>query len=228
MGGKEGLAGTAPSLLTEPPVEKRTTRNDKTRRFWHSCVEGGAAGLDGLNLSSRQGLAVEAGGEVIPVEENAFGRGDGAEVGASSAADTSLGLDGLAEGAELLGVVTVGAEAVVGGAVGEGSGERVGGRGGGGLGRVGDGSCRERGLKSAPNGSGTRGGWTGVVEGGCTEGIKVPHPPREMVDIPGIERLPRKRMEGMRSACTAAWRRVLVANMVSVLGTGIGMDWDWR
>jgi hypothetical protein len=45
----------------------------------------------------------------------------------------------------------------------------------------------------------------------------------EASDIPGIVRLPMKRMEGVRSACTAAWRRTLVVNMV-----GVAMLWGFE
>ncbi len=106
-------------------------------------MQGGTAGLDSLNLGSRQRLAVEARGEVIAVEEDALGRSDRAERGAGVAADASVCADGLAERAELLGVVAVGAESGVGGAASEGCGEGVAGRGGMGLGRVVDGSCRD-------------------------------------------------------------------------------------
>ena len=34
--------------------------------------------------------------------------------------------------------------------------------------------------------------------------------------VPGIIRLPMNRMEGVRSACWAAWRRTLVENMVAI------------
>jgi hypothetical protein len=140
---------------------------------------------------------VEARGQVVAVEEDALGRNDGAQLGASSAADASVGPDGLAEGPELLGVVAVGTEGGVRGAAGEGCGERVGRRGRVGLGRVVDGGC----------------GMFGSVSLAARIGA---HVPSEMSDIPGIVRLPMNRMEGVRSACTAAWRRTLEVNMVAV------------
>lgn len=84
---------------------------------------------------------MEARRELVAVEGDALGRGDGAELGAGSVADAAAGLDGLAEGTELLGVVPVGAEGGVRRAAGEGCRERVGRGRGMGLGRVVDGCC---------------------------------------------------------------------------------------
>lgn len=54
---------------------------------------------------------MEAGGELVAIEEHALGRRDRAEIGAGLAANASGGgVDSLAEGAELLGVVAVGAK----------------------------------------------------------------------------------------------------------------------
>lgn len=98
----------------------------KHGKFYRSSIQGRAAGLDGLNFGSRQGLAMETRGEVIAIEENPLGRGDWAKLGAGVAADASVHADGLAERAELLGVVAVGAEGGVGGAAREGLREGVG------------------------------------------------------------------------------------------------------
>jgi hypothetical protein len=84
---------------------------------------------------------MEARGKVIAIEEDALGRGNRAERGASVATDASVDADGLAERAELLGMVTVSAEGGVRGTAGEGSREGIGWRGGMGLGRVVDGRC---------------------------------------------------------------------------------------
>ncbi len=113
----------------------------ETGKFYRLRIQGCAASLDGLNLGSRQGLAVEARGEVIAVEENPLGRGDGAKLGTRVAANASVHADGLAQRAELLGVVAVGAERGVRGAAREGLREGVGRRGGMGLGRVVDRCC---------------------------------------------------------------------------------------
>lgn len=83
-------------------------------------MQDSAASLDGLNLSSSERLAVEAGGQVIAVEEDSLGGSDRAELGAGVAANTRVGLDGLAQRAKLLGVVAVGAECGVGRAAGKG------------------------------------------------------------------------------------------------------------
>ena len=98
----------------------------KHGKFYRSSIQGRAAGLDGLNFGSRQGLAMETRGEVIAIEENPLGRGDWAKLGAGVAADASVHADGLAERAELLGVVAVGAEGGVGGAAREGLRKGVG------------------------------------------------------------------------------------------------------
>ena len=182
----------------------------KHGRFYRSCIQGRAAGLDGLNLRSRQGLAVETRGEVIAVEENPLGRGDWAKLGAGVSADASVHADGLAERAELLGVVAVGAKSGVRGAARKGLREGVGRRGGMGLGRVIDRCCHH------------------VLISPCLAALV-----GDWLDIPGIVRLPRNLMEGVRSACTAAWRRTLVANIVVVvvvvvcggigLGRGVGI-----
>lgn len=89
-----------------------------------STEEGSAAGLDGLDLGQVDGLALEAGGELGAVEEDAGGGDDGAQLVAGGAADAGLraGADGALKGAVLLGVVAVGAEGDVsggGGAVAE-------------------------------------------------------------------------------------------------------------
>ena len=68
---------------------------------------------------------MEAGGQVVAVEEDALGRGDGAKMGASSATDAGVSFDGLAERAELLGVVAVGTESRMG-RLGEGIRKGVG------------------------------------------------------------------------------------------------------
>lgn len=57
---------------------------------------------------------MEAGGQVVAVEEDALWGGNRAKMGASSATDAGVSFDGLAEWAELLGVVAVGAESRVG------------------------------------------------------------------------------------------------------------------
>lgn len=102
-------------------------------------VDGGAAGLDSLDLGEVDGLAAEAGGELAAVEEDAARGGDGAEVGARGAAHAHLA-DGLLEGAELLGVVAVGGEGGVLGALGGPAGAEALGEGAGGGLRVGAGS----------------------------------------------------------------------------------------
>lgn len=86
-----------------------------------------ATSLDQLNLGCGEGGAAEACWQLIPVEEDTLGRQDGAQLGPGNAADArGVALDGLAEGAKLLGVVPVGAERRVRGALGEGGGKRVG------------------------------------------------------------------------------------------------------
>jgi hypothetical protein len=73
---------------------------------------------------------VEAGRKVVAVKIVALGRVDGAELGAGGAANAAgVGLDGLAERAELLSVVPVRAEGGVGGKAGPGGREGAGGRG---------------------------------------------------------------------------------------------------
>lgn len=73
---------------------------------------------------------MEAGREVVAVKVVALGRVDGAELGAGGAANAAaVGLDGLAEGAELLSVVPVRTEGGVGGKAGPGGREGAGGRG---------------------------------------------------------------------------------------------------
>ena len=110
-----------------------------------SSEQGSAAALEGLNLGLGDGGAPEAGGQLVAVKVDALRGLDGAQVGAGGAADAGVGggLDGLAEGAELLSVVAVGAEGAVGGGLlvvlGEVLGEGVGGRGRVRMGRVVDG-----------------------------------------------------------------------------------------
>lgn len=77
--------------------------------------EGSAARLDGLDLSSVEGLSVEAGGELRDVKEDPVGGADAAEGRAGAATHTRVGVDGVLEGTVLLGGVAVGAEAGVAG-----------------------------------------------------------------------------------------------------------------
>ena len=44
--------------------------------------------------------------------------------------------------------------------------------------------------------------------------------PADKSVIPGVVRLPMNLMEGVRSACAAAWRRTLVVNMVVLRRSG--------
>lgn len=118
----------------------------RAERVFYLAQEGGAAGLDSLNLGEVDRLAAEASRELRNVKEDALGSLDGAKVGARHAADASLaGANRLLEGAVLLSVVAVGTEAgVAGGAVGgETIGELARGRGRVRLGRVVDGRCKE-------------------------------------------------------------------------------------
>lgn len=94
-----------------------------------STEESSTAALNGLNLGHVNGCAVEASGKLAAVEVGSLGSLDGAESGAGSAADARLGANRLTQGAVLLGVVTVGAEAGVGvaRARAEVGGERAGG-----------------------------------------------------------------------------------------------------
>lgn len=83
-------------------------------------IECRAARLNSLDLGRSEGLAVEARRKLVAVKEDALGGGNGPKVRAGRPADTtSVGLDGLAKRAELLGVVAICAEGRVGGAAGE-------------------------------------------------------------------------------------------------------------
>lgn len=143
----------------------------------------GTTRLDRLDLVESKRGSVEAGGQVVAVKVVALGRIHWAKLGASSAANTGLGLDGLAEGTELLSMVTVGAEAGVGRSADEGVGEGVGRR------------LRVR--------------LTAVVDGSCVERLMLVYRKTRGLfpcssrgrDVPGIVRFPMNRMEGVRSAC---------------------------
>lgn len=103
----------------------------------------GTARLDGLDLGEGERGAVEAGGELAAVEVDALGRGDRPEVGASLAANASVGgRDGLAQRPKLLRVVAVRAEGGVRRL--EVGRERLGRRRRMGLRRVIDRDCREK------------------------------------------------------------------------------------
>ena len=72
---------------------------------------GSTACLNGLDLVGRQNGPMEAGGQLVAVEEDTLGRDDGAEVGTRRAADAAIGgRDSLAQGTKLLCVVAVRAE----------------------------------------------------------------------------------------------------------------------
>lgn len=83
------------------------------RREVYSAEQGGAAGLDGLDLGEVDGGPAEAGGQVVPVEEDALGGLDGAHLVAGHHAHARGAAGGLAQGAVLLGVVAVAAEGIV-------------------------------------------------------------------------------------------------------------------
>lgn len=96
--------------------------------------EGGATGLNGLDLGSTESGTAEARRELRHVESNAVGGMDRAEAGARGTANATFSTNGLLQGTVLLGVVAVGAEggvcgigrtiAVVGETLGERSGRR--------------------------------------------------------------------------------------------------------
>lgn len=156
----------------------------KSRQRWCSGPGRGTAGLNGLNLVSGQGGTVEAGREIIAVEVDTGGGSNRAKSSTGIAANTGVGADGLAEGTKLLGVVTVGAERGVGGTVGEGSRKGVGWRSGVGAGSVVNGDCAKNTRLACEAFK-----WLNSI-------IVVMDP-----DSPGIVRLPRNLMEGVRSAC---------------------------
>lgn len=135
---------------------------------------------------------MEAGREVVAVKVVALGGRHRAQVGAGQTADTAAArLDGLAERPELLGVVAVRAEGRV--RRGEALGERTGRRG-----RVGVGGVVDR-------------SYPVLVSSESREGAGA-HKSR---NVQGTDRFPRNRIEGVRSACCAAWRRTLEANMLT-------------
>lgn len=104
--------------------------------------ESSAARLDGIDLSSSQGAALEAGGESRGIEQDTLGGLNAAERSTASTANAAAGTDCLLERTMLLGVVAVGAEGSVGrgsravSVAGPGLGELAEGRGGMRLGSV--------------------------------------------------------------------------------------------
>lgn len=76
----------------------------------HLCKGSRAARLDNLDLGKGQRKTPEPFWQLVAVESVALGRLDGSQIGAGVPADAFAALDRLAERAELLGVVAVGAE----------------------------------------------------------------------------------------------------------------------
>lgn len=109
---------------------------------------GSTARLDRLDLVKAERRAVEAGGELVSVEEDALGRGNWTKVGTGLAADASVGCrDGLAQWTELLSVIAVRAKRSV--RRRERGRQGMVRRGGMRLGRVVDGSCQDS-VSKAP------------------------------------------------------------------------------
>lgn len=108
-----------------------------------SCEGCSAACLDRLDLGRGERLAVEACRKLVAVKVDTLRRDDRTERRSGGSANASIGLDGLAEGPELLSVVAVGTEGSMRRAAGEGGRERVSRRGGMGLGGVVDRGCHE-------------------------------------------------------------------------------------
>lgn len=90
------------------------SQESKNGQVKHLGIECGPARLNRFDLGGRQGLAVEACRKVVAVEKGPLGGRNRTKVGAGTATDATVRLDGLAKRAELLGMVTVCAERRVG------------------------------------------------------------------------------------------------------------------
>lgn len=90
-------------------------RERKKSTRYGSCKKRRAARLYCLDLGGGQRGSPEATGQVVAVKVLALGGGDRAQLVAGGAANAALrqGLDGLAQGTKLLGVVAVGTEGLV-------------------------------------------------------------------------------------------------------------------
>lgn len=108
-----------------------------------SCKCCRAPCLDSLNLGKGERLTVEARREFISIKVDTLGWSDRAELGPGNSANAYVGFDGLAERAELLSMVAIGAERHMRGVACEGRWERARRRCGMGLRRVVDRCCHE-------------------------------------------------------------------------------------